>query len=498
MLPSHLRILAAAAGLVLLAGACGRHGAPTPAPQGIRLAPLADAGTAEAEVLPGALPTWTLGPPGQPVGTPVPGAHVPGAGPESVQGVIPAPTARATVAVGQAGPPATDPEIVALMGRVSAGRLAADVASLARFGTRNTLSPTDGQNRGIGAARDWLMVQLSAIGRASASQLQTEWEDFPLSVGGQATTQRNLFATLTGIGDPKRFVYLTAHYDSRAENANDGQAAAPGADDNASGVAALLELARVLGGRQWDATIRLVAFAAEEQGLKGSRYHAPRAQEVGLPIVAVLNNDIVGATRAADGTVIADRARVFSAPPDDGPSRRLARYAQVVAQRYGLLALDVVPQTDRPGRGGDHEAFSEAGFAAVRLIEAADDQARQHNAQDGPERIDPEYLAAMTRLNVALVGNLALAPPAPEAAPTLAPLAGGGRQVTWAPVTAGNVAGYYVAWRPANEQAYRAVLWAGPGPTFDLTGVPAGRLAVAVAAADDRGHLSPFSPEATK
>lgn len=498
--------------LPLALAACdGKTSPPAPRPEGMNLGPLADDGTPGVESapgVPGAVPTWTMSAPlpgDTSGGGPLPGGQAPAGQsvavmgtPGPASGIIPAPTARPVVAVAASGPPATDPAIVALLGQVYPNRLTSDVNSLVAFGTRHALSDTEDKTRGVGAARDWIMNQFDLIGARSVSQVQTEWEDFPLSLNGQSTQQRNVIATLTGIGATKQLVYLTAHYDSRVADIQDGTSAAPGADDNASGVAGLLELARVLGTRQWDSTIRLIAFAAEEAGLAGSKHHAPLAKQAGLPIIAVLNNDIIGGSRGPDGKPVLDRIRAFSAPPDDGSSRRLARYAQVIAARYGLPAVDIQTAADRPDRGSDHQSFSAAGFPALRFISAAEDLARQHNAEDTAERLDPAYHAQIVRLNVATVANLALAPPAPAAAPTLEPGASGTVKVTWQPVDAPHVAGYYVAWRPAGEQAYRTPVWAGAGPTFELPGVPAGKVAVAVAAADEMGHLGLFSPEAVR
>jgi hypothetical protein len=491
------------AGLLAALAACAPEPTPAP-PQGLELEPLpressvelpGNALTAPAPVAQVSAPA-PGGPsgPGVAVGTAPAGA----AGQGLALGYIPVPTPRPAATVAATGPPATDPAIVSLLGQVYPNRLAADVRTLSGFGTRHANSSTDSEQQGVGAARDWLMTQLDLIGARSAAQVITEWEDFPLSLAGQESTQRNLIATLTGIGATKRFVYVVAHYDSRTEDIADASSSAPGADDNASGTATLLELARVLGSRQWDASIRLIAFAAEEPGLKGSRHHAPLAKQAGLPIEAVISNDIVGGGAGEDGAKVSDRIRAFSAGPEDGPSRRLARYARLIGQRYGLPALELQAVADRPDRGGDHQPFSDEGFAALRFISAVEDMSRQHNAQDTPERLDPAYQAQIVRLNIATVANLALAPPAPAEAPALAALGDGSLRVSWSSVAAPGVAGYYVAWRPAGELAYRDAAWAGGGTSFDLTGLPPGRVAVAVAASDELGHMSLFSPEAQR
>jgi len=305
-------------------------------------------------------------------------------------------------------------------------------------------------------------------------------------------------ATLTGIGQAKRLIYLVAHYDSRTEDVLDGLSDAPGADDNASGAAALLELARVLGGRQWDGSIRLMATAAEEQGMHGSRHHAPLARRVGLPIEGAINLDIVGGGPDAGGTRAAGSVRAFSAAPDDSPSRALARWARFVAERYGALAVDVQPTSDREGRESDHQPFADAGFPALRLISAVEDTTRQHNALDTAERLDPAYHADVVRLAVALAGNLALAPPGAPSG-VQARIEGADVVASW-PAAAGDVAGYWVAVRRPGSAAFELVVWepASPSPEHRFAGLGAGGGAwrVAVAAGDARGHVGRFGDEA--
>lgn len=450
------------------------------------------------------LPTWTTPAQGAAPAASAPPGAFPGALPTSPLDALPSdlaqPTARARQAVA-AGGPELDPEILGLLGQVDEGRLMADLRKLAGFGTRHALSSTEDASRGLGAARSWLLQSFDAAAAGGPAQLLVSRDPFDLRLGGQTSPQANIIATLSGIGFRKRMVYLVAHYDSRAEDVLDGKADAPGADDNATGVAALLELARVMRARQWDGTIRFVATAAEEQGMHGAEHHAKAAADGGLPILAVFNNDILGGAAGPDGKRQSDAFRVFSEGPDEGSSRALARYIGFVAERYRAatgLAPRIQAAADREGRGGDHQKFSAAGFAAARLISASEDEARQHNARDTVDRVDGDYLARMARLNLVLAANLALAPPAPEGAPRAEVLSPTSLRLTWQPVAEPEVAGYYLAWRPLDEPAWKAWVWVPGGATaeYKLDGLPTGvKLALALAASDDRGHASLFGPE---
>jgi Zn-dependent M28 family amino/carboxypeptidase len=453
--------------------------------------------------------TWTLPPDAMAPGVPgggVPTPAPPGRAAESVAGgpavgVIPQPSPRPARPVPPSGPPSADPEITTLARRVDPARLRADVATLAAFGTRHVLSATDDPSRGIGAARVWIHGRLAELDGRGGAQVQVEYEDFPLDHAGRTTTQRNVVATLPGIGRDKRVIYVTAHYDSRAADVGDGASPAPGADDDASGVAALLELARVMSERRWDATIRFMALSAEETGLGGARFHAARARALGLPLLAVLDADVIGGARGPDGTTDTTRVRVFSADPPDGASRRLARYVGVLGTRYGAPRVEVVGAVDRPGRDGDHHAFSDAGFAAVRLTEGLEDPTRQHNARDTADRMDPSYHAEVTRLVLTTAANLALAPPALSGAPRLTAPPGRPDTVAieWDALVDPSVAGYYVALRGGTEATYRSVAWVGAATTYEWSGVaPDEPVAVSVAASDDLGHIGLFGPEGVR
>jgi hypothetical protein len=331
-----------------------------------------------------------------------------------------------------AAPPASaadlDPRIVRMLAAISPARLKETVDKLQGFGTRHTLSSTDSPTRGIGAARQWILEEL----RRSSSRLQVEFDTYQVVKQGERITRdvelRNVVAVLPG-RSPRR-VYVTAHYDTVARPTDKGAAPsasggfdwtvtdndAPGADDDGSGTALVMELARVFAesGTTFDATLVFALFAGEEEGLVGSTLHAHKVAQAGLAVDAVLNNDIVGSPTGGDGVVDAGAVRVFSEGPEDSASRQLARFVLRQSARYQPAhRVRLVARHDRFGRGGDHTPFNQNGYAAVRFCESRENYARQHTALDTADAVGPEYLARNARANAAAMAALALAPPAP-------------------------------------------------------------------------------------
>src|SRR6185436_347627 len=321
--------------------------------------------------------------------------------------------------------PSRDPDVENIVAAVSADRLAHDVQALAAFGTRHLYSDTTSATRGIGAAREWIRQQMVAAG----PRLQVEFDTYQVAAQGGRLPRdvelRNVVAILPG-KSPRR-LYVTGHYDSVARR-TDGSGGpdnfdwtradndAPGANDDGSGTALTIELARAVGASNldFDATLVFVAFAGEEQGLVGSTLHAGRAAAEHWSIDGVLNNDIVGGSHGGDGIVDTAHVRVFSEGPEDSASRALARYVRRVAGRY-VPEQEVVlaARADRFGRGGDHSPFNQEGFPAVRVTEARENYSRQHSVLDTPDGVDPGYLQRNARVNLAALASLALAPPAP-------------------------------------------------------------------------------------
>ncbi len=321
-----------------------------------------------------------------------------------------------------------------LLAAINPARIRADVDALASFHSRHVASG----DANIGAAARYIQSRFT---EAAPGRLQVYFDTFEEDVArlaGHRLTMSNVVAELPGTARPERVIVVGGHYDSRATDPADAESRAPGANDDASGVALTLELARVLSGRDWPCTLVFIAFTGEEMGLLGARNWARGAKGAGCDVAAMLNNDMVGNTHDARGQVVDDRVRVFSegmqAAGDqallrrlglesDSPSRQLARYAHEAGARYQAgFGIELVMRPDRLGRGGDHLPFSDQGFAAIRFVEALEDYDRQHQdlrVEDGrslgdlPEHVDEAYTARIARLNCAVTASLALAPPPP-------------------------------------------------------------------------------------
>jgi hypothetical protein len=304
---------------------------------------------------------------------------------------------------------------------VSAERLDLIVRKLQSFETRNTLSSTDSPTRGIGAARNWIQQEMQSY----SPRLQVGFDSYQVAAQGRITRPVEL-VNVVGIlpGRSERRIYVGGHYDSLARPAGrQGSAApdhdtfAPGANDDASGTALTMELARVFAesGVEFDATLVFIAFAGEEQGLIGAGLHAQRAVEEGWSIEAVYNNDMIGNTVGGNGVVDGWTVRVFSQGPTDSPSRQLARHIQRFAAQYvPAHKVRLIAREDRFGRGGDHIPFGQLGFPAVRLSESKENYERQHSVLDTFDGVTPTYLAQNARVNASSMATLALAPQAPN------------------------------------------------------------------------------------
>jgi hypothetical protein len=330
-----------------------------------------------------------------------------------------------------------DPRIERVIASISEQRLRDLIATLARFGTRETLSTASSPSRGIAAARQWVFDELTR----SSPRLQVAFDTYRLAPQARVQTAvelRNVIALLPG--RTARRIYVTGHYDSVSFGtagqlgllvATDGagnpqgrpdfnhDADAPGANDDASGTALTMELARVFAesGITFDATLVFACWAGEEQGSYGSAAHAQRLAKEKVVVDAMMSNDIVGNSRGGNGVADAGSVRVYSVGPEDSTSRALARYiARTAAIYVPSHRVRLMAREDRFGRGSDHSSFNAAGFPAIVFRESNEDFARQHGAGDTPDGVDVPYLARNARVNAAAAASLALAPPAPSVA----------------------------------------------------------------------------------
>lgn len=413
-----------------------------------------------------------------------------------------------------AAPP--DPAIAEAISTIQAAEIHQTIEALAGFGTRNSLSSmaTDlPPGQGINAAADWIAAQFEAISRDCGNCLEVHRDTFtadPASGGSWAgrvprpTQMTNIYAILRGT-DPvqaKRMVLVTGHYDSRNTDVLDSHGPAPGANDDASGVAVSLACARALSKLHLPATVVFVAVAGEEQGLVGSAHLAHLAREQDWQLEAVLNNDIVGGnTTPGDTLQRKDRVRVFSegvptaATPEqvrrilalgeenDSPSRELARTIAEIARTYFSSASSpafsafLVFRPDRYLRGGDHSSFNHEGFAAVRFTEWREDYNHQHhNVVEPPagstapalgdliQFVDFDYVARVARLNAATLATLASAPGEPQKVVIDTSQLENTTTISWnAPAVSGADVRYEVLWRETIAPDWQYELTSRPG-----------------------------------
>jgi hypothetical protein len=346
--------------------------------------------------------------------------------------------AAASAATAQSTP--QDRRLTQISAPVSAARMKADVEKMVSFGTRHTLSSQTDPKRGIGAAVRWAEAEMRKLGLTTLQTCDT--------VTGRRvpapTRVCNAVAIQRGTERPNDVVIVTGHIDSRVTDVMDFTKDSPGANDDASGTAAVLEAARVLSKRKFPGTIIYAALSGEEQGLLGGKILADYAKAQGWNVVANLNNDIIGNSCGSDGVCDSRTMRVFSEGPrwqgredlaapqrslggeNDAPSRNLSRFLDSLAERLPSIGLDVrqIWRNDRFGRGGDHTEFLNAGYPAIRFSVAVEDYDHQHqdlrveNGKkfgDTVDEMDFPYLAKVTRLNVAALAALASAPPPPDA-----------------------------------------------------------------------------------
>lgn len=381
-----------------------------------------------------------------------------------------------------------DPEIEKMVKEVNADSLKAYIYKLVSFGTRNTLSTQSDPNRGIGAARNWVLQKFNEFAKKSNGRLTAYIDTTTLQKGGRVDTTTllgNVMAILKGTDTAdKRIFVISGHLDNMRSSVLDRVGDAPGANDDGSGTAAVIESARVMSQRSFPATIIFVAVSGEEQGLLGAKFMATKAKTEGWNIEAVLNNDIMGSNNTSETNIIDNtRIRVFSEGipayeteknirnirqlglENDGKARQLARYAKEIGERYvDNLEVVMIYRNDRFLRGGDHTSFIEQGYAAVRFTEMNENYYHQHQnvrVENGiqygdlPEFMDFEYLRKNTAMNLSNLANLSKAPAMPEDVKIQAGRLTNYSSLSWKAPKTGGTKGYYVLVRETTSPVWQ-------------------------------------------
>ena len=413
--------------------------------------------------------------------------------------------------------------IANIVREIDARNIENSIRKLVSFGTRNTLSEQNDSKRGIGAARDWLYYEFVKIAETSGGRMTVEKQSFEQAKAAripQPTILTNVVATLKGTqpDSTERMYVVSGHYDSMCNNPTDAKCDAPGANDDASGTAAVLEMARVMAKYTFDATIVFMAVPGEEQGLLGATYYAEQAKTKNMNIDAMFTNDIIGNTLGGNG--VRDRAtvRVFSegvpsnetsaeantrrsvGGENDSASRQLARFIKDVAESYTpQFKVMMVYRRDRYGRGGDHIPFLERGFPAVRFTEVNEEYRHQHqNVReengvkygDLPEFVDFAYVANVARVNAASLATLALAPSRPKGVSILTARLSNDTDLKWDANKEPDIAGYEIVWRDTTAAVWTNSQSVGNVTTFTMKGMSKDNYFFGVRAIDKEGNRS--------
>jgi len=427
-----------------------------------------------------------------------------------------------TVILGAQAPPESDLRLYDIVQNVSADRIEKDIRKLANFGTRHTLSDTVSNTRGIGAARRWIKQEFEHISSECDNCLEVSYHKGLIKAGESRripddTWIVNVMAIKRGTVHPNRYIIMSGDIDSRVSDPLDGVSDSPGANDNASGMAGVIEAARVLSHYDFESSIIFLGLSGEEQGLFGGKFLAADAKEWEWNIVGVVNNDMIGNIKGIDGVIDNSSFRVFSEPnppnPEeqeliwnrfyggevDGPSRQLARYIDRITDKY-MTNLDakMIYRLDRFGRGGHHRPFNDEGFPGVRIMETHENYVMQHQdirVEDGIaygdviEGVDFDYAAKLTAVNAITLASLAWAPPAPD----FVQIGGAVKPSTrlkWDKSEASNLTGYKVYWRDTTSPQWEYSKYVGMETDVTLDGIIIDNYLFGVAAIDKHGNES--------
>ena len=415
----------------------------------------------------------------------------------------------------------SDTRIYDIIDSVSAERLEKDITTLANFGTRHTLSDTLSQTRGIGAARRWIKSEFEKTSSQCNNCLEVFYQKDLVKEGeGRRITKDvwvvNVVAIQRGTKYPNRYIIMSGDIDSRVTDANDFTSDAPGANDNATGMAGTIEAARVLSKYKFENSIMYVGLSGEEQGLYGGKGLSAYAKEKGWEIIGILNNDMIGNITGVDGVVSNRDFRIFSepVPPNeteeqrrarrfyggevDGISRQLARYVHKTTQHYmPEMNPIMIYRLDRFGRGGHHRPFNDAGFAGIRIMEAHENYTQQHQDirvengiayGDVLEHVNFDYVKKLTAVNAINLASIAWAPPSPKTV-KIGGIVQPSVKLTWSAVE--GAVGYKVYWRDTTSPTWDYSKYVGNVNGQVLEGIVVDNFFFGVAAIGKDGHESP-------
>ncbi|MGS2739154.1 M28 family peptidase [Sinomicrobium sp. M5D2P17] len=416
----------------------------------------------------------------------------------------------------------TDSRIYDIVNAVSAERIEKDIRTLAGFGTRNTFSDTVSETRGIGAARRWIKAEFDKISKDCDNCLEVFYQkDLVTPKDGSRIPHDawvvNVVAIQKGTKYPDRYIIMSGDIDSRASDATDYETDAPGANDNASGMAGAIEAARVLSGYKFESSVVYVGLSGEEQGLFGGKGLAGYAKKNNWEIIGIFNNDMIGNIEGVDGVTDNRTFRIFSEPVPpteteeqrkmrrfyggevDGISRQLARYIHKTVRTYmPEMNPMMVYRLDRFGRGGHHRPFNDLGYAGVRIMEAHENYNRQHQDirtengiayGDVIEGVNFDYAKKLTAVNAINLAALAWAPPAPSEV-AIGGIVEASTKLKWNKVSDPNVKGYKIYWRYTTSPQWEFSRFVGDTDHFTLEGIVIDNFYFGVATVGKDGHES--------
>ncbi len=407
---------------------------------------------------------------------------------------------------------------------ISASRIEQDITKLVSFGTRHTLSETESDTRGIGAARRWIKAEFERISAACGNCLEVYYSSATIDDESRIPEPVEVVSVIAiqrGISDPERYVLMSGDIDSRVSDVMNATADSPGANDNASGVAGTLEAARVLSQYRFNGSIVYAALSGEEQGLFGGKILAEEVKKDGWRLKAVLNNDMIGNIEGVNGVINNTTARIFAEGTRqteteregrirrftggevDSPSRNLARYIDLMADRY-IENLDtmVIYRLDRFGRGGHHRPFNDLGYPGVRIMETNENYTRQHQdlrTEDGIEYGDTlegvnfDYAAKLTALNAVSLAGMAWAPSPPQEV-AIKGAVKPSTTLSWKPLDKAQnpqLAGYKIYWRYTDAPQWQFSRFVGDVSEFTLKNIVIDNYFFGVASVSNDGFESP-------